>query len=490
MRNRFATLLALLVIASMLLVACGAPAAPAPAEQPAAAPAATTAPAAEPAAPAAPAASGDRVQIRWFVGMGTGSGESQIAAQEAVIARFNESQDRIELVAEFVPNSSARDTLATQIASGAGPDIVGPVGWGGSNAFAGQYLDLQPFMDLVDYDLSQFNEALVNMYQNEEGAQVGLPFAVFPAAVFYQTEMFDEAGLNYPPTNYGEAYVMPDGSEVEWNWDTLTEVARILTVDVNGNDASMAEFDASQIVQYGFIFQWQTHPNYIGSYLGGASSLVAEDGRTAQVPEGWVEGWKWWHEGMWGERPFIPSGPMVQSPEFGSGNAFSSGRIAMAVVPSWYTCCIADAGQSWDLAAMPTNADGNVNSRIDADTFRILRGTRHPEEAFEVLNYLIGDASLDLLAVYGGMPARSADFEEWLSDKQEQFPWVTNWEAISAGLSYPDVPSAEAWVPNWNQVWDRVGTLDSLLVNEPTLDLDAEAARLESDVQAILNAAQ
>jgi multiple sugar transport system substrate-binding protein len=487
MRNRFATLLALLVIASMLLSACGAPVAPA--GQPAAAPAATTAPAAEPAAASAPVVSGDRVQIRWFIGLGTGSGESQIAAQEAVIASFNESQDRIELVAEFVPNTSARDTLATQIASGAGPDIIGPVGWGGSNAFAGQYLDLSPFIDLVGYDLSQFNEALVSMYQGEEGAQVGLPFAVFPAAVFYQTEMFDEAGLNYPPQNYGEGYMMPDGTEVAWNWDTLTEVARILTVDANGNDASMSEFDKSQIVQYGFVFQWQTHPNYIGSYLGGAGSLVAEDGSTAQVPAGWVEGWKWWHEGMWGDRPFIPSGPVTQSPEFGSGNAFSSGKVAIAVVPSWYTCCIADAGQSWDLAAMPTDANGVVNSRIDADTFRILKDTKHPEEAFEVLDYLIGDASLSLLAVYGGMPARTADFDQWLSDKQEQFPWVTNWGAISNGLSYPDVPSAEAFVPNWNQVWDRVNTLDSLMVNEADLDMDAEAAKIESDVQSILNAA-
>ena len=485
MRKLFFLSISLLLIAAMA-AACGAPAAPAPA-----APAAAEQPAqVEQPAAAAPAAATGRVQIRWFVGLGTGSSEDQIPAQEAVIKRFNESQDRIELVAEFVPNASARDVLATQIASGSGPDIVGPVGWGGSNAFYGQYLDLTPLIEADGYDLTQFNPALVNMYQTEEGAQAGLPFAVFPAAVFYQTEMFDEAGLNYPPRNYGEKYIMPDGTEVDWNWDTLTELAKILTVDANGADATMPEFDATKIVQYGFIFQWQTHPNYIGTYLGGANSLLAPDGRTAQIPEGWLNGWKWWHSGMWGDQPFIPTGPVVQSPEFGSGNAFSSGKIAMAVVPSWYTCCIADAGQSWDLAVMPTDAAGKVNSRIDADTFRILKDTKHPEEAFEVLKFLIGEGSLDLLAVYGGMPARTADFDEWLVTKQQQFPWVTNWEAISAGLSYPDVPSAEAYVPNWSQVWDRVSALDSLMVNEKNLDLDAEAAKLQADLQAIFDAAQ
>ncbi len=55
--------------------------------------------------------------------------------------------------------------------------------------------------------------------------------------------MFDEAGLNYPPATYGEPYVMPDGTEVEWSFETLTELAKFLTVDANGADATMDEFD-------------------------------------------------------------------------------------------------------------------------------------------------------------------------------------------------------------------------------------------------------
>jgi multiple sugar transport system substrate-binding protein len=490
----------MLVIASMALAACGGGAAPAaqpaaeeaaateaPAEGEAPAEAAPTEAPAEEAAPA-PAMEG-RTQVRWFVGLGTGTNEAQIPAEQAVVDKFNAMQDKIELVMEVVPNTSARDTLATQIASGNGPDIVGPVGWGGSNAFYGQYLDLTPFIEADGYDLTQFNPATIEMYQTEGGEQPGLPFAVFPAVVYYQTEMFDEAGLNYPPAKYGDKYIMPDGSEVAWNWDTVREIAKILTVDANGADATMADFDPSQIVQYGFNLQWQTHPNYIGSYLGGANSLLAEDGATAQVPEEWVNAWKWWHDGMWGDQPFIPTDPVVQSPEFGSGNAFASGKVAMAVSPSWYTCCIADAGDSWDLAVMPSDAEGNINSRLDADTFRILKDTQHPQEAWEVLKYLIGEGSLELLAVYGGMPARTADFDTWLTDKQAQFPFVTNWDAVSAGLSYPDVPNAEAYVPSWSEVWDRVNTLSSLFVNEAEVDIDAEAAKLQTDLQAIFDKA-
>jgi multiple sugar transport system substrate-binding protein len=324
MRRTLFVLLSLLVITSMVLAACGGGAAPAaepaaPAEEAAPAEAApaeaapTEAPAEE-AAPAEAAPAGDRVQVRWFVGLGTGTNEAQIPVEQAVVDKFNASQDKIELVMEVVPNTSARDTLATQVASGNGPDIVGPVGWGGSNAFYGQYLDLKPFIEADGYDLTQFNPATIDMYQTEGGEQPGLPFAVFPAVVYYQTEMFDEAGLNYPPAKYGDKYVMPDGSEVDWNWDTLSNIAKILTVDANGNDATSPDFDPTQIVQYGFNLQWQVHPNYIGTYLGGANSLLAEDGKTAQVPESWVNAWKWWHEGMWGDQPFIPTGPVVQSP--------------------------------------------------------------------------------------------------------------------------------------------------------------------------------
>ncbi len=119
MRKSLFALLSVLVVASMLLAACGgaAPAAaPAPAEEAtteatAEAAAATEEAAAEAteaaaeatteAAPAEAAApSGDRVQIRWFIGLGTGADAKQIPIEEEIVKKFNESQDKIELVME------------------------------------------------------------------------------------------------------------------------------------------------------------------------------------------------------------------------------------------------------------------------------------------------------------------------------------------------------------------------------------------------------
>ena len=112
---------------------------------------------------------------------------------------------------EAVPYAGANDALATQIGSGAGPDIVGPVGIGGANAFQGQWLDLAPLIQKTNYDLSGYPQDAVDIYKLDEG-QVGIPFAIYPSALFYKKGLFDEAGLKEPPHKYGDQYKMPDGT--------------------------------------------------------------------------------------------------------------------------------------------------------------------------------------------------------------------------------------------------------------------------------------
>jgi len=479
--------LSLLIIASMVLAACGSSATEAPAVEEPAAPAVE-----EPAAPAVeePAAM-DKVQIRWFVGLGTGTNPEQVTAQEQVVSDFNASQDKIELVLEIVPFDSARDTLSTQIASGAGPDIVGPVGWGGSNDFYGQWLDITPYLDT--FDLSVFDPALVKFYQTEEG-QVGLPFAVFPGAMYFVPAMFDEAGLNYPPQVYGEKYVMPDGSEADWNWETITEVAKLLTVDVNGLNSTEEGFDRTQIVQVGYEAQWQSILS-VGTFYGGAAKMYSgtEKGSYAStLPDSWKEGWKWYYDGMYGDQPFVATGPLAGAPEFGNGNPFNSGKAAMGLTQTWYTCCLGefrDAGLEFQMGIQPIGANGQVAGRVDADTFRILKSSQHPAEAFEVLAYLITTGGDTLLPVYGAMPAIADKTDAFFATKSKDYPFVTDasWNVFIQGLAYPDTPSSEQYQPNSIKANARFSTFFDLLKNTPDLDFDAEYQKLIDDINVIYN---
>src|SRR5206468_4253690 len=129
---------------------------------------------------------------------GGGDDPAQVKVEKEVAAAFNASHPNIKLTFESIPYAQANDTLSVQISSGNGPDIVGPVGIGGANAFHGQWLDLAPLIAKTNYDLSGFPPDAVDIYKLDEG-QVGIPFAIYPSALFYKKGFFDEAGLAEPP---------------------------------------------------------------------------------------------------------------------------------------------------------------------------------------------------------------------------------------------------------------------------------------------------
>jgi hypothetical protein len=54
-------------------------------------------------------------------------------------------------------------------------------------------------------------------------------------------------------------------------------------------------------------------------------------------------------------------------------------------------------------------------------------------------------------------------------------------------LAYADNPSAEGYMPNWNEAWARMDTFYSLENTTAGLDLATEIATLEADLTVIFN---
>jgi multiple sugar transport system substrate-binding protein len=432
----------------------------------------------------------EKVTVTWFVGLGTGTNAEQIDAQNQVVEEFNASQDEIELVLNIASSfDTGRDTLSTLIAAGTPPEIVGPVGVGGSNAFASQWLDLQPYVDSTGYDLSVFDPALVDLYRTPEGGLVGIPFAVFPSITYYNRGLFDEAGLNYPPQVYGDPYVMPDGTEVPWNYDTVAEIAKILTVDANGNDATMEGFDPANIVQFGFRFQWAGLRLVWTDFQ--PEDWYDEASNTITIPETWHTATNWLWNGVWTDR-FIPNTTYANSELLNNDNAFASGNLAMAVVPLWYTCCLGDTvgAFEWDFGVVPQSLDGEYHVATDADTFRLTKGSANPDAGFTVLSYLLDEAVPVLAPTYGAFPARPSAQQAWIDAKNEQYPFGVNWQVAVDGLAYnnPGNMHHESDHPNWQKGADRVAAFNTLLFSDSgaEMDVEAELATLQSDLQAIV----
>jgi len=436
-------------------------------------------------------ATGEKVQVRWFVGLGAGSDEGTFEPQNAFVDKFNASQDEIELVIEIVDADSAADTLATQIAAGNAPDLVGPVGIKGRDGFKGAWLDLQPLMDTNNYDLSDYDPAMVEFYQVKEEGQLGIPFGIFPSFMIYNQDLFDEGGFPYPPSEYGVPYVDENGDEHEWNMDTLRELAMKLTVDANGNDATVEGFDPENIVQFGYEDLW-TDPRGIGTMFG-AGSLTDADGN-AQVPDQWVESWEWYNDGWWNSW-FIPNGPYGGADFLqGPGGSLSSGNMGMIHTHMWYVApwALGDVPFGWDFAATPSY-NGVTTSKMHADTFGILKGAENPEAAFEVLTYMLSEENVtDLTTIYGAMPARLSLQGDYFDTYTEtNFPGKElNWDVVVESMAYADNPNHESWMPSFQETTDRYNEFWTTLANDPEADFDAEVESLVGDMQEIFDAAQ
>ena len=158
----------------------------------------------------------------------------------------------------------------------------------------------------------------------DEG-QIGLPFAIYPSMLWYKASLFEEAGLEPPPHAYGDPYVMPDGTEAEWDYDTVRELALMLTVDENGNDATQAGLRPGRASS-------STASSRSGTTCAGSAPTSARDRwspPTARRPRSPMHGPPPGSTSTTGCGPTTSScpGPVFQqTPEFdGGGYAFFSG---------------------------------------------------------------------------------------------------------------------------------------------------------------------
>ncbi len=427
-----------------------------------------------------PAAAGGRTVVKWYVGLGTGTDPKQIDVQRAVVDQYNKSQQSIYLTLQIVGNSVASTTLATQIAANNVPDVVGPVGTVGRATFDGNWLDLTDLIQANNFDMSVYEPSVVQNYNLPGQGLIGVPFAVFPSYVYFNKDLFDEAGLPYPPQHFGETYMGK-----EWNFDTLRDLSMKLTVDDKGNDATSPAFAPDHIVQFGFDLQFGTDPRAEAT-LFGANRLIDNEGR-AYIPPNWLAAWNYFYDAEFKDH-WMPNDAYRNSDLFGKGGVFNSGNLAMGYTHLWYTCCIDPVSKggkvkNWDIAVVPSY-QGVTTAKLHADTFGIMKASKHPNEAFQVYKYLI--TNKDLLQVYGAMPAIKSMQSDFFGGLDQKFaPVKVNWQVAVDSLAYNDVPNHEEGLPNFLKARQATTDFQTLVNTTAGLDMNVEAQKLQATLQGI-----
>ena len=425
--------------------------------------------------------------VTWYIGLGAGTQPSQIVAEQAFAKAYNASQTDVYLRLAIVNNTQASDILKTQISSGSGPDIIGPVGVEGLNLFADQLLDLKPLISSTGYQSTGVDKALVDFFSKlgPNGTTVGMPFAVYPSYIFYNKDLFDEAGLPYPPTKIGDLY-----QGKPWDLNALRKLAMQLTVDQGGKDASQAGFDPTKVLQWGFDAQYMDNYNLRAeSAFFGAGSFVSADGK-AVIPDYVKQAAKWWNAGVWTDH-FIPTAAQVSSDLLSAGSEFASGNLAIDEGHTWFTCCVTPAAPKTPFkigfAIQPT-VNGKITSPLHADTFSILKGSKVPDAAFKALTAMV--ASQDLLTAYGAMPADQTKQQAWCDSINKTFPGMTlDWSVAQAMLAYPDVPNHQSNLPNYSDARSAFQAFGNHYRTTSGLDIDAELTKLQVTLQGIFDKA-
>jgi multiple sugar transport system substrate-binding protein len=466
------TLIVAMLLLIGLLAACGAPAAPAP-----------DAGAAETAADpgddqAASTGSGDKKKVVIFIGMGTGTDPDQIAAQEDLQARFNSTHDDIEVEFMIVPNDEAVERFLAMQTGGNPPQLVGPNGISTVAQFYESWLDVTPFIDADALDTSDFFGPAVELNTYPDKV-VGLPLGLFPSFIFYNADMFDAAGLEYPPADY---------DDTSWTYDKLREVAIQLTLDENGNNATSPDFDPENIVQWGFDDAWTDGRGLLTRW--GAPSIgrpMTEDYKTATAnAEEWVYGLDWFNKGVWEDR-FIPDATIQAERDSSGVDPFGSNQVAMFYSHTWFMPeGLVDLPFGHGIAAAPFNQQGERIARIHADTFTIPKTAENQEEAWEVLKWLTAPEQIvDVCLVYGCIPARKSVEAAYTEQLAERYPGL-DYDVIFKSIDYLDDPNHESFVPEWGRVSDIMTTNVGAVYQSP-IDAQALLDQTNAEIQAVLD---
>lgn len=437
-----------------------------------------------------------KTNLVWFLGFSGASADEQVKLGIS-FSWLIYGLYPIAICPKTMPWGIAKDVLQTELAAENPLDILGPIGLWDYNNIQSRFqpnlvLDLAPLIEKDNAgatlrDPQQYDQTLIDMRREKDGKLFSLPLAAYVPVFMFNTTLFDQAGLHYPPMMEGEKYSMPDGSQVPWDWETVATVARLLTLDGNGHNATQPGFDARHIKQYGFTWDFNDHPNYIGSaWQTGSLARFSNSGKyVAEIPAAWKTAWQWTYDGLHGQQPFIATEPE----DYDKPRSFQSGESAMTLHGWWGNSIPA----TFQFAALPSY-QGKVAGKISTMDFYIFKSSYHPNEAFSSIALMLEHANPEFLVgnvstppIYpGGIPTRLVDRQAYFDLQKQKYPSVTTWDVLLAGLSHTDGPNAEAYMPNFHKAWDRIQEF-GMQIQTGGIDLIAEEAKLDEDLTAIFN---
>jgi multiple sugar transport system substrate-binding protein len=305
-------------------------------------------------------------------------------------------------------------------------------------------LDLQPYWDEFGVDTSIWGSGLVDPYRwGEAGDLYAAPVNWDTITIFYNKDMFDAAGLEYPTA--------------DWDWNDFAADAEALTnpdEDVYGAAVYM-EYQAG-------------YPNWIAAT---GTTPIVDAARTECTlgDEGSLEALNFL-KGLYDEG-YMPSVSIMGGANANDAfNFWTSEKVAMITAGSWkLTDALAQDEFNWDIVQLPKHPEtGRSRSILHAVGYVASARTENPDLAANLILYLASDEGQAFFAEGGNVaPANPSPAIQQL--------WIDSFGETDKNIqAFVDATNDSQGVTVFDEIWDVMNS--ELVVMIFDLDMSVEDA--------------
>lgn len=368
------------------------------------------------------AAKGEQEQVTLSYTYWGGSYEQPL--MEQLIADFEEAYPYIKVDSQHIP-SDYEAKMSAMVAGKEEPDLAYIRDYMALD-FAEQDM-LYNIFDLIDEDEDLDKEDFVEDYYLywDEGKSYGLYTAGEAYALFYNTEAFEEAGVDKLPTKMEDALT----------WEELVDIAQKLTIDQNGNNAQSPDFDPEHIQQYGIRFDFNQ-----GSYMplvhGNNGTYMTEDGKFGLAEKEGLEVIEKMGELV--TKYHVAPSPAETKSLPSTAVSLTTRQSAIIMIGQWVLLDLGESGVDFGVGVLP-KMNGTYSTSPGWGTIGIFKSSEHPEEAWLLWKWLV-DPNHSLEAYQSGlwMPLMT----QWYTDEELLNQWAVGNNAHPDG--YVDAVVAPA----------------------------------------------
>lgn len=320
-----------------------------------------------------------------------------------MIEDFRKLHPNVTIKMVQVPYDQFDSKLQTMIAANTQPDITTNVQTMGFMDYytKGLLTDLTPYVQKYGFDNKKYGipEAVMKNCVID-GKTYAIPLNTFTSVLLYNKDLFDKAGIAYPPSSY---------DDTSWTFDKMVDTAKKLTSG-SGADAT-----------FGLVWDWSAgmqNVNYFGKGLFPDSALKTgyADSNNLRDPQV-IDSIQRIADLALVDK--VEPTPDVMSAMSGSNQTdpFMTGKIAMEVEGAWCLSGVNELPFKVGVAAIPVGANPNLRSVMYSDPYFVLKGSKNPEVAYQFIQFMAQtDEQQKMVQQSGGdPPANVAALETYYS---------------------------------------------------------------------------